>query len=51
MAEKRVTNSELHLLRLEQEDEEEASRDEPKGILEIFPKDEDAPIARDTTDE
>jgi hypothetical protein len=50
MAEKRVTNSELHLLRLEQE-EEEASRDEPKGILEIFPKDEDAPIARDTTDE
>jgi hypothetical protein len=49
MAEKRVTNSELHLLRLEQE--EEASRDEPKGILEIFPKDEDAPIARDTTDE
>ena len=49
MAEKRVTNSELHLLKLEQE--EEASRDEPKGILEIFTKDEDAPIARDTTDE
>jgi hypothetical protein len=49
MAEKRVTNSELHLLRHEEEDE--ASRDEPKGILEIFPKDEDAPIARDPSDE
>jgi hypothetical protein len=45
MAEKRLTNSELHLLKHEEEDE--AERVEPKGILEIFPKDEDAPIARD----
>jgi hypothetical protein len=45
MAEKRLSNSELHLLKHEEEDE--AGRDEPKGILELFPKDEDAPIARD----
>jgi hypothetical protein len=49
MAEKRVSNSDLHLLKHEQEDE--AERDEPKGILELFPKDEDAPIARDDADE
>ena len=49
MAGKRLTNSELHLKRLEEEDE--AGRDEPKGILEIFPKDEDAPIARDDSTE
>ena len=48
MAEKRVSNSDLHLLKLE---EEEAERDVPKGILELFPKDEDAPIARDDTGE
>jgi ribonuclease-3 len=48
MAEKRVSNSDLHLLKLE---EEEAERDEPKGILELFPKDEDAPIARDDANE
>ena len=45
MAEKRVSNSDLHLLKLEVE--EQAERDVPKGILELFPKDEDAPIARD----
>jgi hypothetical protein len=49
MAGKRVSNSDLHLQRHLEEDE--AERDEPKGILELFPKDEDAPIARDDADE
>jgi hypothetical protein len=49
MAEKRVSNSDLHLLKLAEEEEAELS--EPKGILELFPKDEDAPIARDDTRE
>jgi hypothetical protein len=49
MAGKRVSNSDLHLQKHEAEDE--AERDEPKGILELFPKDEDAPIARDDADE
>jgi len=47
MAEKRLSNSELHLQQIE---EAEAARDEPKGILELFPKDEDAPLARDDHD-
>jgi hypothetical protein len=42
--EKRPSNSELRLLRLE---EEEAERPEPRGILELFDRDEDAPLARD----
>ena len=50
MAEKRLTNSELHLQRLEEE-EEEARRDEPKGILELFPPDADAPLTRDDGDD
>ena len=45
MSEKRPTNSELKLQQLEEKEEREAS--EEKGILELFPKDEDAPIARD----
>ena len=49
MAEKRLTNSELHLQRLEEE--EEARRDEPKGILELFPPDADAPLTRDDDDD
>jgi len=49
MAEKRLSNSELHLQRLEAEDEVE--RGQPKGILELFPRDEDAPIARDRDSE
>jgi hypothetical protein len=44
MAEKRPTNSELRLQRLEAE---EAERVEEKGILEIFDRDEDAPLTRD----
>ena len=44
MAEKRVSNSELHLQRLE---EEEARRERGRGILEIFPADADAPLSRD----
>jgi hypothetical protein len=49
MSERRPTNSELRLSRLE---EEEPSREE-RGILELFPEeedkapDEDAPLARD----
>jgi hypothetical protein len=48
MSERRPTNSELRLKRLE---EEEPAQDE-RGILELFPEegeeaDEDAPLARD----
>jgi hypothetical protein len=47
MAERRPTNSELHLRRLATEDVES----EPRGICEIFAEaeaaDEDAPLARD----
>lgn len=48
MGERRPTNSELHLARLE---EAEARRDdEERGILEIFEepeRDEDAPLGRE----
>ncbi len=44
MTDRRPKNSELRLIRLE---EEEASREEPKGILELFERDEDAPLSRD----
>jgi hypothetical protein len=43
--EKRPPNSELKLIRLEEE--EEAERPEEKGILELFDRDEDAPLTRD----
>jgi hypothetical protein len=47
MAERRPTNSELRLRRLTAEELDS----EPRGILEIFPEDEqadeDAPLARD----
>jgi hypothetical protein len=33
--------------RLEERLEEEADRDEERGILELFARDEDAPLARD----
>jgi len=32
-------------------EEEEAGRDEPEGILELFERDEDAPLARDADDD
>jgi hypothetical protein len=44
MAEKRPSNSEQRLLKLE---EEEAQRDVQPGILELFEPDEDAPLSRD----
>jgi hypothetical protein len=44
MSGKRVTNFERRLQELE---EQEAARDEPRGILELFDRDEDAPLARD----
>jgi hypothetical protein len=48
MGEKRISNSELRLQRLEEED---AQRDRERGILELFdddePRDEDAPLARE----
>jgi hypothetical protein len=53
MSERRPTNSELRLSRLE---EEEPSRDE-RGILELFPEEEndapaeDTPLARDDSRE
>ena len=47
MVERRLTNSELRLRRLTEEELDT----EPRGILEIFPNteqvDEDAPLARD----
>jgi len=48
VAEKRPSNSERHLIKLE---EEESQREEQPGILEIFPRDEDAPIARDDAED
>jgi hypothetical protein len=45
MAAKRPTNSELHLQRLEEDDE--AVRAQEKGILELFARDEDQPLSRD----
>ena len=39
MTDRRPKNSELRLMRLE---EEEAGREEPEGILELFERDEDA---------
>ena len=48
MTDRRPKNSELRLMRLE---EEEAGRDEPEGILELFDRDEDAPLARDADDD
>jgi hypothetical protein len=52
MAEKRPTNSELRLDRLEKE---QALRDEESGILELFDDpakepDEDAPLERDSSE-
>jgi hypothetical protein len=44
MGERRLTNSELRLQKLEAE---EAERVQEKGILEIFERDEDAPLTRD----
>jgi len=43
MAGKRPTNFERHLDQLE---ELEQMQEEPRGILEIFERDEDAPLAR-----
>jgi len=48
MTDRRPKNSELRLIRLE---EEEANREEPKGILELFDRDEDAPLTRDPADD
>jgi hypothetical protein len=49
VAEKRLSNSEQQLQRIAEE--EEAERDEPKGIFELFDRDEDAPLARDDVDD
>ena len=43
MADKRPSNSEQRLIKLE---EEESEREIEVGILEIFDRDEDAPISR-----
>ena len=44
VTEKRPTNSELALMRLE---EQESEREAETGIFELFEPDEDAPLARD----
>jgi hypothetical protein len=48
MTERPLSNSERHLQKLA---EEEAEREEPKGIFELFDRDEDAPLARDDADD
>jgi len=48
MTDRRIKNSELRLMRLE---EEEANREEPEGILELFERDEDAPLTRGADDD
>ena len=45
MPEKRPSNSEQRLIKLEEEGEEDRSKE--TGILEIFDRDEDAPLSRD----
>jgi hypothetical protein len=47
MERQRLTGFDRLLLRLE---EEEAQLQEEKGILEIFERNEDAPLARDDSD-
>ena len=37
--------------RLEELLDEDAEQDEPRGILELFPRDEDAPIAREAPED
>jgi hypothetical protein len=49
MPSKRITNSELHLRRLQEA--EEAELPEERGILELFDGPEDEPISRDDGDE
>ena len=48
MVGRRRTHSER---KLEERLDEEAERDEEQGILEIFQRDEDAPLARDGDDD
>ena len=48
MSEKRPKNSELALGKLA---DDEPTEDEPRGILELFERDEDAPLARDEPEE
>ena len=47
MADKRPSNSEQRLIKVE---EEESQREVEPGILEIFERDEDAPISRDDSE-
>jgi hypothetical protein len=47
MPEQRLTNSELLLLKLEQQ---ESERQKEQGILLIFERDEDAPLRRDDSE-
>jgi hypothetical protein len=47
VADKRPSNSEQRLIKVE---EEESQRETEAGILEIFEPDEDAPISRDDAD-
>jgi hypothetical protein len=42
-----VTRQKHSEKRLEELLDEEAGQEEPRGILEVFPRDEDAPLARE----
>jgi hypothetical protein len=44
----RQRNSERKIERVVRED---AAQEEPKGILELFPRDEDEPLSRDADDD
>jgi hypothetical protein len=46
VSERRLTNSELHLQRLEEQEHLEQQESEERGILELF-ADADAPLDRD----
>jgi len=44
----RQRNSDRRIERVVRED---AEQEDPKGILEVFPRDEDEPVSRDADDE
>jgi len=46
VTERRLTNSELHLQRLEEEEQEEREEREERGILELF-DDSEEPLTRE----
>jgi hypothetical protein len=47
VSERRLTNSELHLQQLEEQEQLEQQECEERGILELFHDEADEPLARD----